>query len=143
MLFGEKRKLLTINFHKLSRNSWCALDQEKVKQERQILILCLKRQLCRRNKMTKKQKGCRQMDSLSENLLKPSQANLHRQQWGVFYDLWKDIIAVTSNCIIMGSSIIYIFGGNLFSRELIFREKWLILSSFQFLLNHFRDYIRT
>ena len=34
MLFGEKRKLLTINFHKLSRNSWCALDQEKGKQEK-------------------------------------------------------------------------------------------------------------
>ena len=34
MLFGGKRKLLTINFHKLSRNSWCALDQEKGKQEK-------------------------------------------------------------------------------------------------------------
>ena len=81
MLFGEKRrKLLTINFHKLSRTAGAHLIKKKENKKKQILILCLKRQLCRKNKMTKKQKGCRQMDSLSENLLKPSQANLHRQQ---------------------------------------------------------------
>ena len=80
MLFGEKRKLLTINFHKLSRTAGAHLIKKKENTKKQILILCLKRQLCRKNKMTKKQKGCRQMDSLSENLLKPSQANLHRQQ---------------------------------------------------------------
>ena len=103
---GSCSQLISINY---PETAGAHLIKKKEKHERQILILCLKRQFCRKNKMTKKQKGCRQMDSLSENLLKPSQANLHRQQWGVFYDLWKDIITVTSNCIIMGLSNIYTF----------------------------------